>query len=61
MIVMGGSSIVFVLFGSGEVQPWDDWEQFYQREKEKERKGLPMDERLSIRQSKSIEDGKSLK
>lgn len=56
---MAASSIVFVLFGSGDVQPWDDWEQFYQREKEKGRKGLPMDERLSITQSKSIEEGKS--
>lgn len=56
MIVMAGSSVVFALFGSGKVQPWDDMEQYYLKEKAKERKGLPMDERLSIVQSKSIED-----
>lgn len=56
MIIMAGSSVVFALFGSGEVQPWDDMEQHYLKEKAKEKRGLPMDERLSIVQSKSIED-----
>lgn len=58
MIIMAGSSIVYVLFGSGEVQPWDDLEQHYLREKEKERRGLPMDERISIKQAREIEEGK---
>lgn len=56
MIIMTGSSVVFGLFGSGKVQPWDDMEQYYLKEKAKERRGQPMDERLSIIQSKSIED-----
>lgn len=59
MIVMTASATVFILFGSGEIQPWDDLEQHYLKEKEKQKKGLPMDERLSITQSKSIEDGLS--
>lgn len=59
MVVMVASAIVFVLFGSGDVQPWDDLEQHYLREKEKQKRGLPMDERLSIKQSKTIEDGLS--
>lgn len=58
MVIMGVSSIVFVLFGSGEVQPWDDLEQYYLKEKEKEKRGLPMDERISIRQAREIEEGK---
>jgi len=59
MIVMTASSVVYGLFGSGELQPWDDLEQYYLKEKEKAKRGLPMDERLSIIYSKSIEDGKS--
>lgn len=59
MVVMTVSAVVFALFGSGEIQPWDDLEQHYLREKEKQKRGLPMDERLSITQSKSIEDGLS--
>lgn len=55
MVVMTASSIVYVLFGTGEVQPWDDLEKY---QKEKAKKGLPMDEKQSIVQS--IEDGKSL-
>lgn len=60
LVVMTGSSIVYGLFGSGDVQPWDDFEQHYIREKEKQKRGLPMDERLSITQSKSIENGLSV-
>jgi len=60
MIVMTSSSVLYGLFGSGELQPWDDLEQYYQKEKEKSEKRLPMDEKLSIIHSKSIEDGKSL-
>ncbi|XP_001947560.2 putative inorganic phosphate cotransporter [Acyrthosiphon pisum] len=60
MIVMTSSSVLYGLFGSGELQPWDDLEQHYLKEKEISEKGLPMDERLSIIHSKSIEDGKSL-
>lgn len=61
MIIMAVSSLVYVVFGSGEVQPWDDSEDFYQREKKKEKSGLPMDERISLLQSKSIEHGKLLR
>lgn len=60
MIVMTASSVVYGLFGSGDLQPWDDLEQHYLKEKEKAKRGLPMDERLSIIHSKSIEDGKSI-
>lgn len=56
LVIMAASSIVYGLFGSGDVQPWDDLEEHYIREKEKQKRGLPMDERLSIKQSKSIED-----
>lgn len=59
LVVMTASSIVYGLFGSGNVQPWDDLEKHYLREKEKQKRGLPMDERLSITQSKTIEDGLS--
>lgn len=59
MVIMTTSSIIFGLFGSGEIQPWDDLEQYYLKEKEKQKQGLPMDEKLSIIQSKSIEDGRS--
>lgn len=55
---MTASSVVYGLFGSGELQPWDDLEQYYLKEKEKAKRGLPMDERLSIVHSKSIEDGR---
>jgi len=58
MVVMAASSVVFGLFGSGEIQPWDDLEQHYLREKEKEKRGLPMAETLSIKQAKTIEEGK---
>lgn len=58
MVFMSLSSLIFGLFGSGEVQPWDDLEQHYLKEKEKQKQGLPMDERLGIIQSKSIEEGK---
>lgn len=60
VIVMTTSSLVFGLFGSGDVQPWDDTETYYLNEKEKERRGHPMDERLSIMQSKAIEDRQRL-
>lgn len=56
LAVMASSSLVYGLFGSGEVQSWDDIEQYYLKEKEKERRGQPMDERLGIIQSKAIED-----
>lgn len=61
MVFMSTSSLIFGLFGSGEVQPWDDLELHYLKEKEKQKQGLPMDERLSIIQSKSIEEGRSSK
>lgn len=48
LIVMAATSVVYGLFGTGEVQQWDDPEEFLQREKEKERKGLPMNERLCL-------------
>lgn len=59
MVMMTGTSIVFLLFGSGEVQPWDQMEQYNLRKKEKEKLGLPMDEEISIRQAKMVEEGKS--
>lgn len=55
MIVMTTSSLVFGLFGSGDLQPWNDTELCVLKEEEKER-GLPADERLNITQSKPIED-----
>lgn len=58
MIVMTASSVIYGIFGTGETQPWDDLEQYYLREKEKQKRGLPMDERISIRQSREIEEGK---
>lgn len=58
MIVMTVSSILFGLFGSGDVQPWDDMEQFEQKEKEKERNGLTMNPKFSKAQLKSINDEK---
>jgi ACS family sodium-dependent inorganic phosphate cotransporter len=59
MVIMTTSSLIFGLFGSGEIQPWDDMEQYYLKEKEKQKQGLPMDEKLSIIHSKSIEEGRS--
>ncbi|VVC45758.1 Sugar transporter, conserved site,Major facilitator superfamily domain,Major facilitator [Cinara cedri] len=61
MIVMTVSSAIYGIFGTGELQPWDDLEEYYQREKEKQKKGLPMDERLSIIYSKEIEERRVLK
>lgn len=57
MAVMSLSSVVFVIFGTGEVQRWDDLEQYYLHEKEKERRGLPMDEQITIKQARVIEEG----
>lgn len=57
MVVMSLSSVVFVVFGTGEVQPWDDLEQHHLREKEKERRGLPIDEQITIKQARVIEEG----
>lgn len=59
LIVMVSSSVVFVVFGSGELQPWDDLEEYHKNENEKKKKGLSMNERSSI--VRSVEDGKSLK
>lgn len=58
IVIMTMSSLVYLLFGSGETQQWDDPEQFYQKEKKKEKSGLVMDERISLLQSESIEHGK---
>lgn len=49
---------MFLLLGSGEVQPWDNMEQYNLRKKEKEKLGLPMDEQISIKQAKMVEEGK---
>lgn len=59
MIVMTSTSVLFGLFGSGNLQPWDELEQYYLKENEKLKKGLLIDERLSIIRLKSIEYGKS--
>jgi len=55
MVVMAASSVVYGVFGSGELQPWDNLQQHYLKENEKSQRGLPMNERLSIIQSKSID------
>lgn len=54
---MMSTSIIFVLFGSGEVQPWDDIKQYRLSENEKDHK----DDESNIIQLKSIEDGKTSK
>lgn len=54
VIIMMSTSIIFVLFGSGEVQPWDDIKQYRLSENEKDHK----DDESNIIQLKSIEDGK---
>jgi MFS transporter, ACS family, solute carrier family 17 (sodium-dependent inorganic phosphate cotransporter), other len=57
VIIMISTSIIFVFFGSGDVQPWDDIKQYRQSENEKENK----DGESNGIQLKSIEDGKTSK
>lgn len=45
---MTATSIVYGLFGTGKIQPWDDPEESFLRERRIENKGLQMDERLSL-------------
>jgi len=47
------TSLIFVIFGSGEVQPWDDIKQYRLSENEKDNK---CDESNNVIQLKSIED-----
>jgi len=56
MVIMTVSTVVYGIYGSGELQPWDDLQQHYLKEKEKSKRGLPMNERLSTIHSKSIDD-----
>jgi len=44
MVVMTISSMIFGIFGSGELQPWDDLEQYNLKEKTK--KDLPINKIL---------------
>lgn len=55
VIIMMSTSLIFVFFGSGEVQPWDDIKQYRLSENEK---GIKDDE-SNVIQLKSIEDGKT--
>jgi len=52
---MVSTSQIFLFFGSGEVQPWDDIKQYRLSENERENK----DEESYIIQLKSIEDRKT--
>ncbi|XP_060861729.1 putative inorganic phosphate cotransporter isoform X1 [Metopolophium dirhodum] len=56
MAVMTASSVVYGIYGSGELQPWDNLQQHCLKENEKSKRELPMNERLSIIYSKSIDD-----
>lgn len=51
------TSIIFVFWGSGEVQPWDDIKQYRLSENEKDNK----DDESNIIQLKSIDDEKTSK
>lgn len=57
VVIMVSTSLIFVLFGSGEVQPWDDIQQYYLSENEKDDK----DDESNVIKLKSIENGKTLK
>lgn len=59
MAVMTVSSVAYGMYGTGELQPWDNLQQHYLKENEKSKRGLPMQERLSIIHSKSIDDRNS--
>ncbi|XP_022170952.1 sialin-like [Myzus persicae] len=56
MIVMTASSVVYQIFGSGELQSFDNSEQYYLKKNEKPMRELSMDETLSIVHSNSIDD-----
>jgi len=51
--------MIFVFFGSGEVQPWDDIKQYRLSENEKDHKDD--ESKSNVIQLKSIEDGKTSK
>jgi len=51
------TSLIFVFFGSGDIQPWDDIQQYRLSENEKDNK----DDESNVLQLKSIEDGKTSK
>ncbi|KAL5245036.1 hypothetical protein ACI65C_012446 [Semiaphis heraclei] len=53
MIVKAASSVLYGLFGSGELQPWDNLEEHNLKEKEKAKSGL--DDKLRIIHSNAIE------
>jgi len=55
VIIMMSSSLIFFLFGSGEVQPWDDIKQYHLSENEKDNKH----DESNVIQLKSIEDEKT--
>lgn len=57
VVIMISTSLIFVLFGSGEVQPWDDIQQYHLSENKTDDK----DDELNVIQLKSIENGKTLK
>jgi len=57
VIVMMSTCLIFVVFGSGEVQPWDDIKQYRLSENEKDNK----DDEPIVIQLKTIEDGKTSK
>jgi len=57
VIIMISTSLIFVIFGSGEVQPWNDIEQYHLSENETDNK----DNKSNVIQLKSIENGKILK
>lgn len=52
VIIMMSTSIIFVFFGSGEIQPWNDIKQYRLSENEKENK----DSESNVIQLKSIEN-----
>jgi len=54
VIIMMSTSIIFVFFGSGEIQPWNDIKQYRLSENEKENK----DSESNVIQLKSIENVK---
>lgn len=58
MIMMTGTSVVFLLFGSGEVQPWDKTEQYSLSKRGIEKIGTSTDEQENKKQTKTVEEGK---
>eukprot|EP00102_Acyrthosiphon_pisum_P023440 XP_016660650.1 PREDICTED: uncharacterized transporter slc-17.2-like isoform X2 [Acyrthosiphon pisum] len=42
MAVMTVSSLVYAIYGSGELQPWDNLQPYYLKENKKSKRGLPI-------------------